>query len=242
MIPKIIHHIAPAKRKDWHPVWDKCLPTWYEHYPRGEYEHILWNDGEQIDRLVKMDLPHFYERYKKMDHIMRIDFAKIVMVHHYGGMYVDMDFCCLENFHDDFNKPVVLSGSHHTSEDVQNGLIAGVAGHQFFERHIEDVIEHVYNKPRQEFDTFMNYVKYTTGPNSLGLTMWKNMHLKDDIQILDPDVYNPLIKTFYHEGKRAGVKCVHLLSGWWGNGDITRKAKARIDYENWRGVRIEDII
>jgi len=172
---------------------------------------------------------------------MRIDFAKIVMIRRYGGMYVDMDFLCRENFHQDLNKPVVLSGSHHTSEDVQNGLIAGVADHEFFDRHIDDVIEHVNNKPRQEFDTFMNYVKYTTGPNSLGLTMWKNMHLKNDIQILDAAVYNPLIKSFYHEGNRAGVKCVHLLSGWWGKQDIVKKERARMNYEGWRGVRIEDI-
>ena len=176
-----------------------------------------------------------------MDHIMRIDFAKIVMVHQYGGMYVDMDFFCRENFHADLVKPVVLSGSNHGSEDVQNGLMAGVREHPFYEAHIQDVIGHVLNKPRTEFDTFMNYVKYTTGPNSLGLTYFKNMGLKDDVQILDPNIYNPLISSFYHSGITDGVKCVHYLSGWWGKGDIVKKVVARKNYEKWRGVSIEDI-
>ena len=241
MIPKIIHHIAPKRRKDWHPVWEKCLPSWYRHYPEPEYKHILWNDGDMIDRLVQQDLPHFYKRYQKMEHIMRIDFAKIVMIHRYGGMYVDMDFFCRENFHDDLVKPVVLSGSYHQTEDVQNGLIACVEGHPWMRTHIEEVIGHVQNKTKQDFDSFMNYVKYTTGPNSLGLTYFRNMHMSEEVQILPAQFYNPLLNTFYHDGIREGVKCVHYLSGWWGKENITQKKTAREAYQSWRGVNIEDI-
>ena len=241
MIPKIVHHIAPQLRKEWHPVWDKCLPSWYKHFPEPEYKHILWNDGEQINRLVKQVVPHFYNRYKKMEHIMKIDFAKIVMVKLYGGIYADMDFYCRENFYDELVKPVVLCGSFHKLEDVQNGLMAGEADHPFYNAHIDDLIEHVSTKTRADFDTFTNYIKYTTGPNSLGLTRYRNMHLDDQIQILDPEFYNPLISTFYHEGKTEGVKCMHYLSGWWGKGDRLDKKIATKSYEDWRGVRIRDI-
>ena len=89
-----------------------------------------------------------------MPHIMRIDFAKIAILHHYGGMYVDMDFLCRENFHEDLVKPVVLSGSHHGTEDVQNDLIAAEENDPWIYQHMLEVMDHVKYKTPQDFDGF----------------------------------------------------------------------------------------
>jgi len=194
-----------------------------------------------LDSLIRQHFTQDFSVFQKIKHIMKIDIAKLVMLYVYGGMYVDMDFYCIENFHNDLVRKVALSGSHHTSEDVQNGLIAAEAGNPFIKLHIEDQMRNLRDKSRQDYNSFMDYVKYTTGPNALGLTYFKNMAMKDDIQILDPCIYNPLVSSFYHENEMKGVKCIHLLTGIWGRDSLTPKKNARAKYEDWRKIKIDDI-
>ena len=238
MIPKVIHHIAPADKKKWHPVWDKCYPTWLNHF--SDCDHILWNDEQDLDNLIGRVFPHYYVDFKHIKHIQKIDIAKMVMIYEKGGLYVDMDYYCRTNFFRDFQNKVVVSGSPHEHETLQNGLIAAEPRHPFILQHINNMFE----KVKTVKDRGMNhhdYIQATTGPFSLGDTYHSNKQYWTDIQKLDHKIYNPVVSSFYHKYEMYGVKCIHLLTGWWGKEARTPKKKAGKIYQDWRKVMIGDL-
>ena len=237
MIPKIIHHIAPDDQRLWHPIWDKCFPTWYQYYPEPEYQHMLWNDDDMIDGVVKDEFPKHYETYKNLRHIMRIDIAKMVILYVYGGLYVDMDYQCRANFFDELDKDVCLTGSIHFGEVVQNGMLAVSPRHPFIKAHIDDMINRTIATQDDGSD---ECVKETTGPLALGRA-YDNLCDRYDIKILDANVYNPSVDIFYTQRRMKKVKCIHLLSGVWGDKDRRPKVQARQMYEEWRGIRLDDV-
>ena len=250
MIPKIIHHIAPKDRKKWHPVWEKSYVTWLRHYPEPEHKHMLWDDKEAINNLVKLNFPEFYDTYSKMkEHIMKIDFAKAVMVYVYGGMYVDMDFYCIENFHNDLNNEVALSLSPYYSakyrEKIQNALFACTTKHPFMLAYIQDMIVNIKTKDSKLFDHPGAYVMYTTGPNALGLSYLRHQQYKDNIQLLPYEIYNPHLNECrkYIEGESTTYrpKCIHLLSGIWGKKSLREPGMAKGMYEDWRKIKLDNL-
>ena len=93
MIPRIIHHIAPVNTAAWHPFWAHCRQSWIDAFPN--HDHVLWNDSEDLDRIVRDHYPRYWNLYQSFPvHIMRIDFARLCILHRYGGIYADMDYYC----------------------------------------------------------------------------------------------------------------------------------------------------
>ena len=242
MIPKIIHHIAPEDKKKWHPVWDRCYPTWLQHFPESEYKHMMWADDRSLDRLVIGEFPHYMSNFVPLKHIQKIDIAKLVMLYKYGGLYTDMDYFCRSNFFDDFKNKVILSGSPHKQETLQNGLIAAEPRHPFILQHIEDIFVNIRNVRDIKDDmSHHDHVQATTGPFALDKSYFRNKQYWVDIQVLDYKTYNPLVTAFYHKNEMTGVKCIHLLTGWWGKETRKEKRVARRQYEDWRKIQIGDL-
>jgi inositol phosphorylceramide mannosyltransferase catalytic subunit len=92
-IPKIIHQTwktnsIPSKCKAWSSSWKKFHP---------DYEYKLWTDKDNRE-LIKKHYPKFltiYDNYSKG--VYRADIARYIIIYHYGGLYVDLDFECLKN-------------------------------------------------------------------------------------------------------------------------------------------------
>ena len=134
-IPKIIHHIAPADSDSWHPFWHKCRASWQQQFP--DYEFVLWNDQDDIDTLVKDHYPQYWNLYRAFPvHIMRIDFARLCMLHRHGGIYADMDYYCYQNFESDLQDHdlyfVENLTEEFTSATVENSLMAAAPDSSFF--------------------------------------------------------------------------------------------------------------
>ena len=97
LIPNIIHHIAPQDELKWHPIWKRCRDSFIENFPNHEF--VLWNDRDDIDRLVYDHYNMVWNLYSNFPHhIMKIDFARFCILHKYGGIYADMDYYCYSNF------------------------------------------------------------------------------------------------------------------------------------------------
>jgi glycosyltransferase involved in cell wall biosynthesis/mannosyltransferase OCH1-like enzyme len=94
--------VAPSIPKIIHQTWkDRHLPphlaafqrTWQEHHPDWEYR--LWTDADNRAFLAQ-HYPWFLPIYDGYAHfICRVDAIRYFWLHHYGGMYVDLDFECL---------------------------------------------------------------------------------------------------------------------------------------------------
>jgi hypothetical protein len=104
MIPKIIHQ-----------TWsDDPLPQILK-YIRDEnikllkdkgYEFILWTD-EMILKLINDNYPNFYKIYNSTKTgVQRGDIARLMIVYHYGGIYIDLDILLLKDIDSivDFSK------------------------------------------------------------------------------------------------------------------------------------------
>jgi glycosyltransferase involved in cell wall biosynthesis/mannosyltransferase OCH1-like enzyme len=90
-IPKIIHQTWKTAQLP--PHLAALQQTWQAQHPDWEYR--LWTDDDNRAFLVE-HYPWFlptYDRYK--NNICRIDAVRYFWLHHYGGLYVDLDFECL---------------------------------------------------------------------------------------------------------------------------------------------------
>ena len=198
---------------------------------------MMWDDHDMIDGIVKDNFPRYFDSYIKLRHIMRIDIAKVVILYVHGGLYKDMDFYCRTNFYDDITSDVCLAGSIHPGETVQNGLIAVSPRNRFIKQHLNDIL---YRISTTEDDDTERYVQENSGPWALTRA---HRLLSDsmDIQVLDPDIYNPSVDIFYDESAMSRVKCIHLLSGVWGEDDFQPKHQARTHWEGWRKIKLGDV-
>jgi mannosyltransferase OCH1-like enzyme len=92
MIPKLIHQIYGLK--DPGPVPKNladCKQTWIQQNPDWSYK--LWN-REDIEDLLH-GYPKWQTAFHRLDHwVEQCDFARYVIVYHYGGVYADLDTVC----------------------------------------------------------------------------------------------------------------------------------------------------
>jgi len=136
MIPKILHHIGPEDKGVWHPFWKRCQDSWTQSF--SHYDYMFWNDSEDIDRLVRDHYPRYWNLYRSFPvHIMRIDFARLCILHRYGGLYSDLDYYCYSNFDEDLKRGyhevylVENLTEEFTEASVENSLMASEQGSGF---------------------------------------------------------------------------------------------------------------
>jgi mannosyltransferase OCH1-like enzyme len=87
-LPRIIHQTwkdarVPAR-------WLPLQRSWQRHHPGWEYR--FWTDAD-LRSLVARDYPWFlvtYDGYREP--IKRVDAARYLLMHRFGGLYVDLDF------------------------------------------------------------------------------------------------------------------------------------------------------
>lgn len=134
-IPKIIHHIAPEDKSLWHPFWSQCYGSWNKHFPNHEFK--IWNDRSDLDGLVKNHYPRYWNLYQAFPvHIMRIDFARLCILHKYGGIYADMDMFCYKNFEHYLTKDIMFLENltqEYTDAQWENSMMASAPGHRLLE-------------------------------------------------------------------------------------------------------------
>jgi hypothetical protein len=108
LLPKIIHYLAPTNKADWNKKWFKCNKSWLEKFKANEFEHRYY-DFKELELFFSNHYCEYLEFYKniKLD-IVKLDFARFCLVEHFGGMYVDMDVFCFNNFFYDLIGDVVL--------------------------------------------------------------------------------------------------------------------------------------
>jgi hypothetical protein len=224
--PKIIHHIAPADKSRWHPVWEKCYPTWQQHFP--DFEHKMWNDAEDIDNFVRDYYPQYWQLYSDFPaHIMRIDFARFCILHFYGGIYTDMDVFCYQNFYDELDSEVCLLpapyGEQSTNGEylIENALMISTPKHIFFKMCMEESYKIFYeqiNKFSIQYP-FNRFQQLMIG-NVAGPVLVNNVYTKQkkDVKILNPLIYNNHGLSY-----DKSYRTKHLLTGIWGKEVLENK-------------------
>jgi mannosyltransferase OCH1-like enzyme len=139
------------------------------------WKYILWNNKRIIELLYNY-YPEYYKYYKNLHPIIkRIDFAKYVILYHYGGIYCDMDTVCLksiDNLLKYFNKyNLIISKSpklnllektiiykyfdiNNNIDLLNNGIMLSKKNHPFWKDIINIIIKNKKNSYLFPVDIF----------------------------------------------------------------------------------------
>lgn len=146
MIPKIIHQTW--KSRDIPEAFEPLRDTWLRHHPDWEYR--LWTDDD-CRAFIQAHHPDFLRIYDAyLTPICRVDAFRYFLMKYCGGLYVDMDFECLQALDPLLDghglvlgqepQSHVIRHSHHTGglpRLLCNAFMASEPGHPFWDHVIE---------------------------------------------------------------------------------------------------------
>lgn len=190
IIPKIIHQI-------WMQGYDnisqenkkKIVNTKKIHL---NWQYILWDENSIIELLNKSENVKYKEKFNKFIYMhQRIDFAKIMILNEYGGIYIDMDCDVIKNLDDLFEKnknyDFIISKISDKIDSVSNYLTC----HKFFECYNNGII---ISKPN------IDVCKYLMD-NFLSECHWNKSKLLCIQNTTGPPIFNTLIDKYITENK-----------------------------------------
>tara|TARA_R110002050_G_scaffold30029_3_gene76836 strand:+ start:4486 stop:5142 length:657 start_codon:yes stop_codon:yes gene_type:complete len=89
----MIHLLAPKNKDEWNPIWVKC----YKSIQNLPYSHKIWTN-EDIDLELEQDDKEFFNVLNTLPSIYKYDYIRYVLLHNYGGAYIDMDVEITQDF------------------------------------------------------------------------------------------------------------------------------------------------
>lgn len=104
MIPKLIHQTWKDDKLP--PILQDIVAHNRRLLEEKGYKFRLWTDDD-ISELIGREYPHLFKVFKStLTGVQRGDIARIVLIHHYGGVYIDLDILVLRDLAEliDFNE------------------------------------------------------------------------------------------------------------------------------------------
>ena len=150
MIPRIVHQ---TWREDTLPVLFQKIKE-HNQNMNDDFEFKLWSHSPgtpEIDEFIKREYPNIYNIFNKAKYgVQKADIARIAILYHFGGVYIDLDILCLKPLktlfsYDTDNAYIALEPSEQTlkvfnKEDLLcNAFIAAPAKHALFKQALEEI-------------------------------------------------------------------------------------------------------
>jgi hypothetical protein len=185
--PKIIHQTwktkeIPDEWKEYHRSWKKYNPDWHQ---------ILWTDDDSR-KFIEKKFPEFLNIFDSYSYnIQRADAIRYFILYKYGGLYIDLDFECLQPIdrlllNESFvigYEPLKHANYFREKLLISNAFMASVPGHYF----LLDIIKTM--KTICPAIKLHNEVLTTTGPLMINNVLKK--YPQHDICLLDEHVLYP---------------------------------------------------
>ncbi|EAU84871.2 MIPC synthase [Coprinopsis cinerea okayama7 len=182
-IPKIIHQTwkTDTLPPRWQPISQACRDM------MPDYEYMLWTDDSSRE-FIAQNYPWFLETFDSYEYpIQRADAIRYFVLHHYGGVYMDLDIGCLRPMDPLLNYPVILPKTIPVG--VSNDLMFAEKGHPF-------LLQTINNLVTFDHSWVLNYptVMFSTGPMFLSAQygIYTTAHpdsATKDIRILPKSLY-----------------------------------------------------
>lgn len=215
-IPKIVHQTAPKDREKWHPIWKECRKSWKRCFDESEFTHILWTD-EDSDEFVKKEFNEYWGYYNQLPfRIMKKDFASMLILYKYGGIWADVDIYCYSNFYSnlDYNF-YLLETFPEVTHSVESILMCSYQNNPFY---LACVWESIIRFQRSDFRDVVDldhpaanyFIIFTTGPGLTGEVYEKYKNIFP-AKILPQNQYNPHMEKY-----DSDVVTKHMHTGMWG--------------------------
>jgi mannosyltransferase OCH1-like enzyme len=155
LVPKYMHQILLNE----HHFHDDDGPNRFAKYESARkscislhpgWKHILWTDENATDwvrqhypekRYPFDDTPAVYQPYIRYHHtIQRTNILRYLLLHHYGGVYLDVDITCRKNLDFLLDVPFLTPAAHPAG--INNAFMLARPGHPFLTTLIEQIPKH----------------------------------------------------------------------------------------------------
>jgi len=213
LIPKIIHqtYINESIPAHWKGPQQSCLDL------HPDYEYKLWTDKKSRE-FIAAEYPWFLETFDGYPYpIQRADAIRYFVLHHFGGIYIDLDDGCNRSLDPLLAYPAWVRRTIPTG--ISNDAMGAVPRHPFFLKAIDSLTDYNRRWPLPYIT-----VMASTGPLFLSL-VWRhynNVSPVDEnrVRILFPEEYNNHPWSFFthHLGNswhRTDVKIIFWLAKHW---------------------------
>lgn len=224
--PKIIHQILLNE----HHFHDNVDVNRFKKYTGArnscinlhpDWEYMLWTDENATDWVREHypkkknpfdDTPEVYQPYIKYPQtIQRTNILRYLLLHHYGGVYLDVDIWCQARLDPLLQTPFLTPAAHPTG--INNAFILARPRHPFLVELIEQIPEHnlTWNGlPYAEnmlstgcmfiSNAWMNYMRKNPGTEKDRLYILGDEHNNTKPHMLRGKVTTPL---FRHGGESS---------------------------------------
>ncbi|GHT10499.1 hypothetical protein FACS189426_10800 [Bacteroidia bacterium] len=212
-IPRIIHQIFEDPEGPSETLL-QLAETWKQFHPDWEYR--FWNKPA-IDEFLVSKFPDFIPYYRNFSfNVQRWDAIRYLILYYYGGLYVDLDYECLQSL--DLllvghtccmgMEPTVNSVIHSQPLIIGNALMASTPGHNYFKSIIQEMKDY-QGAYRDDADRVMK----STGPFMV-TRVYEQYKKKREVTLLSADLVAPLT-----------LEEIKLVQNKWAPDDIVEKVE-----------------
>ncbi|KAK9825165.1 hypothetical protein WJX81_000314 [Elliptochloris bilobata] len=159
-IPRIIHQSwktsdLPANYARWSASWREKHPTW---------EYMLWTN-EENDQLVHDHYPWFRDTFDALPApVMKADACRYLYMHHFGGVYADLDFEALRDLGPLLAEQqlvlAAMSDDQSWDQSIPNAWLASARRHPFWLFTLAQILKAAGRNDTARDD----WIEATTGP------------------------------------------------------------------------------
>jgi mannosyltransferase OCH1-like enzyme len=236
-IPKIIHQVWSGIEDPLPESFKELAETWKKHHPAWKY--MFW-DNKKMNEFIRAFCPAYWEPYYEVKYnIQRWDLIRYLILYQLGGMYVDMDYECLDSielvlednkgcyFSAEPTEHARLFGLFNVTDYFNNALMISMPQHPFMKLIIESAFKELSEK--KNYSNKMTEILMTTGPLLL-TNLYSVYEDTSDICIISPELVSPLTKIdvqkylttecsaafeSYLESKLEKAVAIHYFLGKW---------------------------
>ncbi|KAF8663475.1 hypothetical protein AX16_001043 [Volvariella volvacea WC 439] len=204
-VPRIIHQTWKSETLP--PRWKEISQACRDMMP--DYEYMLWTDASSRE-FIATHYPWFLDTFDGYDYVIqRADAIRYFVLHHYGGVYMDLDIGCSRPMDPLLVYPLILPKTIPVG--VSNDLMFAEPGHPFLTQAIHNLITF-------DHSWVLNYptVMFSTGPMFLSIQYGLyTSHLGNDVRILPKSLYGKNAK----EGEAPNSFFSHYYGSSWHSDD-----------------------
>ncbi len=240
MIPRILHQTWKTAR----------VPRAFRGYVASfsKFQQLDWRlyDDAQLRALVVRCFPQHVQLYDAFTrNLERVDFARYVLMHAYGGIYADLDMECLKPLDPLLaadgpilgTEPSEHAAVYQFERIVCNAILFSPPGHPLW----ANLLDYIAQKYRPHGNPV-----YNTGPLALTSCLRDHPQWFADAQILPPPMLYPQVDKrfggkrdgrFFHVSWECQIADAYATHHWAHTNDTLLDSLKTTLRNTWRGLR-----
>lgn len=200
-VPRIIHQTWKTSEvpEKWQAAQQSCRDL------HAGWEYRLWTDSD-AEEFIQQHYPHLLASFKSYPYnIERADAIRYLILHHFGGIYIDLDIVCLRSL--DFLRAYEFVMPQTMPVGFSNDFLVGTKGHPFLGKLVSSL-------PRWNLRLGSKYptVMFSTGPMFVTLQA-TFFHARRSLSVLPFSLYGKYTK------KAVDPLLQHLYGSSWHSSD-----------------------